>query len=354
MPEIGIVKLGGAFTACYEMGLPTALWERGYQVKMYQGVSAGALNAAKIVEQNGDPAGLRKIWINHIQQNGPGAIFRGGLFGSILARREYIYSSDGVDEIINKFIDIDKVLASPIILEIVAWNRRKRRIELFTTKEAALPEGAKITSEKNKEGFYNTKEIELPSGSKIIRHLISDPWILRRAVKASASLPWFFQPVDIFGDGELYTDGYSMELETLSENCDLIFVLVNDQVTLSSGPDDDGYSRKMMRLLFTGFRDNLDEVIDTKIELFQARHKNFNTKIDSPIDLLKKIWREFTGANKRLVVLSPFGEIPSLQFDQFKYDKYKPEAGDIYKMGEYSIIQARRVLDELGLESRLK
>lgn len=320
MPDIGLALLGGGFAAAYQVGLPTCLWARGKKPKKIQGVSAGALNAAKLVESG--PEELRNIWAK-IEENGPEYVFQSHLVTTLIKRLDHVYAREGVERLIRENMNMEKVLSSEIELEVVTWNRTQRRTELFANKPLA--------------GF----DSEGSGKRNIIRHVVTDPETMHKAILASASLPGLFQAVEI--NGQLYTDGYRMELETFADSCDLIFLLDNDQVTLSNDLDD-GRTRRVVRQLFMSFRDTLDDLIDTRVGLFLERHHDFDTTIDSPIALFKRLLREATGSAKQLVMLSPHYHIPSLQLDTF--NRYK---ADISRAIHQSTTQAQAQLDALKL-----
>lgn len=320
MPNIGLALLGGGFAAAYQVGLATCLWARGKKPKKIQGVSAGALNAAKLVESGPDE--LRKTWLK-IEEEGPEIIFHSHIVSAFIRKLDYIYSGEGLEKLVRENIDMAMVLASDIELEVVTWNRSKRRSEIFSNKPL--------------DGF----DSEGSGNKNIIRHTVTDPEIMRKAVVASASLRGFFPSVAINGDN--YTDGYRMELETFADTCDIVFLLNNDQATMSSDPED-GRVKRVIREFVGNFCDILDDLIDTRVELFQERHPDFDTKIDSPIDFLKRLFREVTGSAKQLLVLSPFYQIPSLRLDRFN-----KQGGDISRAIAQSIGQAQVHLDKLGL-----
>ncbi len=323
MPDIGLSLLGGGCAAAYQVGLPTCLLARGKKPKKIQGVSAGAINAAKLVEK-WNPDDLNKVWLK-FEENGPEYVFQSHLLTTLLKKLDFCYAREGLENIIRENIDMNAVLASDIELEVVVWNRKERRTEIFANKPLS--------------GF----DAEGSGKKDIIRHVVTDPEIMHRAVLASASLSGLFPSVQIFPGGHYYSDGCWMELETFADSCDVIFLLNNDQVTISDDADD-GRTRKVFRQLFSSFRHTLDELVDVKIKLFQEQHKDFNTKIDSPIDLLKRLLRKVTDSAKHLVVLSPFYDIKSLQLDKFSKSN-----ADITKAITQSIGQAQKTLDELNL-----
>lgn len=336
--EIGLVLLGGGFAGCYQVGPPLVLKKRGYydRIKKIQGVSVGALNAAKLVEDG--PEALCKIWTEKIEPKGPEVLFSGltPFFVSALRGRNYIYGSQALDDLISQNLDYKKVLNSPIELEIVVRNRSRNRIEIFTNRP--LSGGSEIIKVEGCE-------------DRIVRKTIDTPELLHKVIKASASLPGFFPKVEINGD--FYLDPYLMELETFADGCDTVFVLVNDQAGLSSNPQD-GWHRLILRELFSGYREAIDELIDTKIELFLARHKNFNSRIDSPLEIFKKVLRDIAGLSKRLIVLSPFYQMQSLRLDNFKKPTAKwenkqkiMEEGDITKAIKKSVEQAEALFDKI-------
>src|SRR3990172_8897254 len=74
--KVGVIFDSGAFYGAFGMGAAKAIWERGIKPIALGGVSVGALNAAKITENNSlkGVKELEKVWLE-IEQTGPSAVF---------------------------------------------------------------------------------------------------------------------------------------------------------------------------------------------------------------------------------------------------------------------------------------
>lgn len=220
--KIAFIFDGGGCRAAYSVGMASALWPKFKdQIVYVQGVSAGALNAAKIVE-SGDVRPLETIWKNYIEKNGPKIIFErklalGRLFLSFLANvlnyffpssaknrieRFFVYNSlfsgKGLEQLAG-FLDIEKLTQSSVCLDII------------TTDEHNL----------NQQRIFSNRDLQPKDYEKF-----------RLAVIASASLMGAFPPVTI--DNRPHSDGLIFNVElALDHGCTAIFVFYNNHIWLS-------------------------------------------------------------------------------------------------------------------------
>lgn len=319
-PRIGYSFLGGGMAGCYQVGLPTAMRKRNRNPVLVQGVSVGALNAAKLVECNGDPEPLRAIWKRiEVDKRGAGVVFAGSALKNVFLH-DWLYNGDALRQLIDENIDPIKILGSPIDLQLIVFNQTKDRSELITNRDPSLRE---------------------------------NPKLLLDYIQASSSLPKFFPPVVI--NGQLYSDGYWMDLIEMAKSCDIIFFLMNDQVTIDDNHQDPWLRRKL-RGFVKSFNDVLDDDIQLRIKLFFHECPEFREiQTDSPLERIRQTLKDWVVAifgdpnvppkpeipKKRLVVMSPQYQIPSLQLNAFV-------PGDITNAIKQGFQQAEKILDELG------
>ena len=70
--KVGVVFNGGGFTGAFSVGFAKAIWKNGIKPEIIQGVSVGAISAAKILEKGIDE--LERTWLE-IEKSGASAIF---------------------------------------------------------------------------------------------------------------------------------------------------------------------------------------------------------------------------------------------------------------------------------------
>jgi predicted acylesterase/phospholipase RssA len=191
--KIGIIFNGGGFLGAFSVGYIKALWEHGIRPQYVQGVSVGALNAAKLIETESSKE-LEKIWLK-IEKAKAYSIFNWkDIPGNVLRRSESLYSNKGLLDIIQKINPV-KIINSPIEMQIVTFNESKGEKEIFSTKD---------------------------------ERFIKNPSLLKQVILASASIPGILPPVKM-GDQQ-YSDGIYFSLEPMIQTgCDTIFLFLNDQ-----------------------------------------------------------------------------------------------------------------------------
>lgn len=314
MPGIGLALHGGGFAGAKQIGLPEELWARNKIPSLIQGVSVGALNAAKLVESG--PEGLKKAWLRR-QKLGPSSVFNWA--GAIThAWSGSLLSDYGLNELVREGEDglvMSKIMASPIELQIAVRNETHDRIDIFSNRDEAVQK---------------------------------DPEILRKAIKASASLPGIFPPVEI--NGEWYSDGWHFDLSKMTD-CEVIFVVINDESKIGKN----FHQAKWYKRFFVGFSENLDDAVEAHIASFLENHPEFDKiKLDSKLGFVDRGVRKaitaakkFLGISHQLVITTPEYKIPTLILDSFRMaDKHYE--GDIVQASRLSLEQAKKLLDELG------
>jgi len=191
--KVGIIFNGGGFAGAFSVGYIKALWEHGIRPEHVQGISVGALNAAKILESE-DAKELEKIWLE-IEKAKASTVFNWKDIPQNLWKKAVaLFSNKGVWDIINK-LDMEKIVNSPIELQIVTCNETKGEKEIFSTRD---------------------------------ERFIKNPGLLKQVILASASIPGVLPRVKIGEDQ--YSDGIYFSLEPMiATGCDTIFLFLNDQ-----------------------------------------------------------------------------------------------------------------------------
>ncbi len=320
--NIVVVQNGGGFTGA-NIGLWSALFRRGKIPKKVQGVSVGALNCAMIAQAG--PAVLEEHW-RKVGRGKPSDIFSWkSVPWNIMMRSQSLLNDYGLNKLMGN-IDCQKIIDSEIELEVVAMNKSKRRMEIFSSRD---------------ECFKN------------------DPELLRKAIKASASLTGYFPKVKIGAD--YYADGYYFHLAHLN-NFDTVFVMLNDEPRPAPEPEDGPPWYKDLRI---GFRQVLDDMDEIQCRSFLRDNKEFRlfdppaseptffkTIVEKlkalPANVAAKVGEALTGEtqfSKRLVVSSPNASIPTLTLDD-----YWP--GDVDRRIDLSTKQGEELLDQVYPETK--
>ena len=229
--KVGIIFNGGGFLGAFSVGYAKALWKKGIRPQYVQGVSVGALNAAKLLETESIQE-LENVWLE-IEKARASSIFNWkDIPGNILRKSEALYSNKGLMDIIQK-IDPAKIINSPIEMQIVTCNESKGEKEIFSTKE---------------------------------ERFAKNPNLLRQVILASASIPGILPPVKI--DDQKYSDGILFSLEAMIQTgCDTIFLFLNDQFTEES--------KRWDQRLFSMKNFLYEEVVSFRIKEALKEHPDF-------------------------------------------------------------------------------
>ena len=191
--KVGVAFNGGGFCGAFSTGFAKGILESGIKPTCIQGVSVGALSAAKIVESNEDE--LEKVWLEMEKAGAKTAFNWSDIAPNIFRQNPSLFYNSGVLRVIDA-IDMTKVAKSTTQLQIITRNESK---------------GNKLNV------FFNSNP-----------KFQESPELLKKAILASAALQGGLPPVEI--DGEKHSDGLNYSLEHLIESgCDTIFLLLNDQ-----------------------------------------------------------------------------------------------------------------------------
>lgn len=188
---VGVVFDGGGFLGAFGVGCMRAVEEVGFHPLYFQGVSVGALNAAKMVEMGGTNSRILEFLWHQVAANGPNALFnkKRVFFHGFSS---FLFSPEGVRNLIEP-LDCGAVIRSPAHLDIIATNEWTKRMKIFTNRTPA--------AKKN-------------------------PELIKQYILASAALPGLLPPVEISGD--MYCDGFTVSIQrAFQQGCKTLFVFLN-------------------------------------------------------------------------------------------------------------------------------
>ncbi len=305
--KIAWIKDGGGFRGAFSVGVSSVLWEH-YPPDYMQGVSVGALNAAKLAESR-DPIELEVIWKKYIEKGGQQTI--ANLFTVVvnyLQNRNALFSNQGIYKLVNG-LNVNKVAHSPIELDIVTTNERRDN----------LPE------------FFSN------------RNLTQDRYEdFRKAICASASMMGLFPPIYI--SQGLYSDGLNCCVETaLAKGCETIFLFSNNSIWLTSliPPENMDFQKRMRR----GFQIEWSRWVLVYLENLLMKHGDLalhvHQDLPTPIaNLASRFKRKNDKDAKKIIFIAPAKNIPTLSTLRFQY-------GDITSAINHGKQVAGRLLKQL-------
>ncbi len=319
--KIGIIFNGGGFAGAFSVGYIKALWECGVRPSHVQGISVGALNAAKILEYE-NAKELEKIWLE-IEKAKASTVFNWkDIPQNLWKKAPALFSNKGLWDIIQK-LDMEKIVNSPMELQIVTYNESKGEKEVFSTKN---------------------------------QRFIKNPGLFKQIILASASIPGVLPRVKI-GD-DFHSDGIYFSLEPMIETgCDTIFLFLNDQYMEQS--------QRWDERLFNMKNSLYEEVVSFRIKEVLKEHPDF-TLINEALDeetaslppILKRIKSirqqirsmaasvvngdDINFVQHRIIILNTRTPISTLHATAF-------EVGDIKAAIEQGYDQASVLLKKLGM-----
>ncbi|MBU6142198.1 patatin-like phospholipase family protein [Patescibacteria group bacterium] len=301
--KVGVIFTGGGLAGCYSMGFAKALAEKGITADYVQGVSVGALTAAKLMSTEWSIEETEKLWLR-IQELGSDSLFNKWDWKKVVWLPPAVYDERHIWDLIIDPIDCGKVVESPIKFHIVANNRNKKRFVAFSN---------------------HNMEVR------------KDPSRIKKILQATTGLYGFLPSVCI--DGDWYGDGMSFMLnEALKARCDTIFVLMNDQFSATSH----NYGEpSFLKQFISGFRDCVLQLDTREIKYARGRgydiiennpsghfddanplHKTLHRRIRHFADGLREAATNVEAKDAfvphRIVVLTPPKPIPSLHTLGFK------------------------------------
>lgn len=320
--KVGIIFNGGGFLGAFSVGYIKALWERGIRPAHVQGVSVGALNAAKLLELENTKE-LEQIWFE-IEKAKASTVFNWkDIPQNIFKKSAALFGIKGLWDIIQK-INVAKIISSPVELQIVTCNESMGEKEIFSTRDEKF---------------------------------IKDPDLLRQAILASASIPGVLPRVKIGEDQ--YSDGIYFSLEPMmATGCDTIFLFLNDQYMEENQRWDERLFN-MKNFLY-------EEVVSFRIKEALKEHPDFkleNGDLDGENKFLPPILKKIKNIRQqirsvassivngddinfvphRLIILNTRTPISTLHATAF-------EIGDIKAAIEQGYDQASVLLKKLGID----
>lgn len=327
--KVGVIFDSGAFYGAFGMGIAKALWKRGIRPVAIGGVSVGALNAAKLAENNSleGVQELEKIWLD-IEKQGPSSVFApSSAFMNVVLHRNSpsIYRSTELAGLVNK-VSAQKLIKSETLFECIVTDKINDCRKIISNRDPMFAE---------------------------------NPDTIKDYIRASASVPGAFPPVLI--NNGVYADGFvfGLLLESFAKfGCDTIFVAMNDLKLPKHKPN--YVPEKWDIEIFRGMRSLQTEINYNSINEFLEKHSDFHpfdyeAEEDDPPILkgLRKIknWLATTivegqldGIRHQLVVTFPHCYIPDFYPTKFK------KVGHISLASQKSEEEGDRILN--GLEKQ--
>lgn len=257
--KVGVIFNGGGFLGAFSVGYIKALWEGGIRPVHIQGTSVGAFNATAIIETE-SPEELEKLWLN-IERGRAYKIFDWkDIPGNIVRKSSSLYGNKGLLDIVQK-INFNKIINSPIELQVVVCNESKGEREVFSSHDQRFKK---------------------------------NPDLLKEIVLASASIPGILPPIKI-GEQQ-YSDGIYFSLEPMIETgCDTIFLLLNEQFNEKN--------KRWDERLFNMKNFLYEEVIPFKIKEALKEYPDFrleNEDLSNENKLLPPILKKINNIGKQI------------------------------------------------------
>ena len=296
--KVGMIFNGGGFAGAYSVGFAKALAARGIKPDFVQSVSVGVLTGGDLTGTNWDVASLEKKW-KAVERLGPGKIF-GRKWAGFLRnfRGPNLFSNDGMARLLVDGIDLEAIAASPVPFQIVTYNEKHLRHEIFSNHDPAVRR---------------------------------DPKVLRELMLAAIGLQGFLPPVMV--NGEWHSDAGTFVLsEAIRAKCDTVFILSNRRLCHSAYADTGrlpwylriafrvelGNSLLEMRGIRHAMDDGYELVENNPCGVFvdtRPRGKRQVQKLKKIINGVRKaltIDPEGSAVPQRVVLLTPTRPIPSL------------------------------------------
>lgn len=303
---------GGGFAAVHGVGAIKFLLDKS-NIVFIEGVSAGALGATILISCDFDIEKLIQIWLE-IDQLDAGHIFktRWGIRDWI---GKSLYINDGIKELINRYVDVEKLVNWKGECIVVADNITRGRNVAFSTKDERI--------QKN-------------------------PLLMKDAILASASIGGLLPPVAI--EGEWYRDGGTCSLKaSMDRDIDNVFVVLSHRLDEGAGEhqEEEGWPYQTLYQLRSIVRNSI--VKDAKYlksegykiieqnptDLFDdvkvkpgAQFKHFvKDAIDAVNPLNPESLEERVIAQKLLPIFTPTNSVRTLKTDKFHKGDMKLAVG---------------------------
>ncbi len=313
--KLAIVLPGGGFKCAFQAGGLLAIEELGLPVLKLQGVSGGALNAAQFVAAGA--SALETIW-KLVEKSGPHSIFR--RWDVVRnAFQNAIYSGQGLDHLLSQ-LDVSRLIESSIECEIVVWDELLEQNIIVSNRQ-----------------FSNDE-----AGRETIRHLI----------KASSCFPGLLPPEA--AGSQVYSDGCEIFLDHFAD-FETIIIIDTSQPHLSINPLKLIWYKRLKKRFST----LLDSCINRELAYFAMMYK-FRVYPDEYAASLGSMRKSISASLidfakdmvglplKRLVLIRPSINIPTLMLDSFQQGDFKKGTpGDITKAIQHGRECTREMLEKV-------
>lgn len=258
--KVGWVLDGGGFKQVSQVGSMRAMIERGIKPDYVQVISVGSANGAKVVAGDFTKAAIDEVddtWM-FINKKGPSYVFRKVDIIGIFWHPAYLFSDKGLRNLLEN-LDVDKIVASPVELQVATRNRSQ--MNAYTL-------------------FSNHDE-----------RFGKNPELFRDVLRASMSIPGFFQKVKIFED--FHCDGLTYSIAAaIKAGCDTIFVFTLNHGRVVAHPENE----ECWKEILVPFNIVLDELNEKMLreDLSDSADKPSDFKIvDVSIATPEFSWRRF-------------------------------------------------------------
>lgn len=285
--KIGVIFDGGGYTGAYSAGFAKAMEELGLRPSYVQGVSVGALNGAVMVGQNGKTDQMISVW-KDVEIKESNFIFDFGISGMIKRLRRTAILSDGGLKYLCLSLDLQSIIKSDIQFDVVVFDEKDNTRKIFSNFQEKV--------QKN-------------------------PEILKKAIRASASIPGLFRSVNI--NGRSYSDGVSFLIKpAIRAGCETIFLFLNEPLELESS-ETGGWS--WFKRLLLG-------------KLYVGRL------------LRKEMVNQYRSLLEELVVFQVRQGVPGLSTTSFEQAKNESDQGSISQAIDLAYRRGLEILNDLTLK----
>jgi predicted patatin/cPLA2 family phospholipase len=224
--KVGMILNGGGFTGAYSVGFVKALAVMGIKPVFVQSVSVGVFSGGDLIGTNWDVDALEKKW-KETEQLGSKKIFGRSWTGFLKNfRGPNLFSNDGASKFLVDSLDLEAIVASPIEFQVVTYNEKKLRHQIFSNHDPNLRQ---------------------------------NPKLMKQLMLAAIGLQGFLPPVMI--NGEWHSDGGTFVLgEAIKAKCDTIFILSNSRLCYNTCTDTGRLPWYLRLILRVEFANDLLEI----------------------------------------------------------------------------------------------
>lgn len=296
---------GGGLAAVHSMGAIKFVFPRS-KINFIEGVSAGALITSILISNDFNVEKLIEIWLT-IDNLGAKSIFKTNNLGGFRhVSGPAWYDNDGIKEVINKYVNVEKIMAWEGEFIVIANNITRGKKIPFSNKDESM--------QKN-------------------------PELMKSAILASSSMGGLLPPVLI--EGEWYRDGLSCSLvASIDRDMDNIFVVLSHKLNegAEEHQENDFWGRQFIHTLREAVRDSV--IKDLKYakklgyKLIEQNPTDFFDDVEASKQThLKNLIKdtvnainplnpesidERTIAQRKAIVFTPENPVSTLKTDEFR------------------------------------